>query len=124
MYRHAFHHNGFMVIIAVGALAAGGGPAAAAVFTDSFDVSHDYRTGSVAGTIWDGVQGALEGGQPNNGTANIGAPGMLFWEPAMYTYWSGSSANGPMLFKLVAGDFDVSVRFGIGPSVYFGAGLI
>ena len=87
--------------------------------TNNFDNSFDYKTDGVADTMWDGVY--LGSGDINNGvngstaigytiqaneTAN---PGFLTVQDSD-TYWNGANDDGFFLYKVVAGNFDVSVE--------------
>jgi hypothetical protein len=83
-------------------------------FADNFDVPHNYRGGNVVGTGWDGVL------NPNNllsGDADITAPATLTWAATANSGWENNLSapiqvldNGPVLYKMVTGDFDVSVH--------------
>jgi hypothetical protein len=74
---------------------------------DNFDVSHNYSGGNVAGTGWDGVL------NPDNllsGDADITATATATWAATANSGWENNLDNGPMLYKMVTGDFDVSVH--------------
>lgn len=87
--------------------------------TNNFDNNLDYAANGVAGSMWDGVYlgfGDIYGG--NNGDGNNGYtlqanetanPGYLTVQTSG-TDWAGSGDDGFFLFKVVAGDFDVSVE--------------
>lgn len=87
--------------------------------TNDFDNSLDYMANGVAGTIWDGVYlgfgdvtGGNNGGDGNGSTlqANETAnPGYLTVQSTQTT-WAGAGDDGFYLYKVVAGDFDVSVE--------------
>lgn len=87
--------------------------------TNDFDNSLDYLTNGVAGTMWDGVYlgfgdvpGGNNGGDGNGSTlqANETAnPGYLTVQSTQ-TSWAGAGDDGFYLFKVVYGDFDVSVE--------------
>lgn len=78
------------------------------VILDTFDTSHNYAGGNVASTVWDGV---LNFGNLSVGNANTSNSGRLTWESTSNSGWEASSfANAPTLYKLVSGDFDVSVE--------------
>jgi regulation of enolase protein 1 (concanavalin A-like superfamily) len=83
------------------------GTARADTVGDMFDASHNYQSGNVAGTIWSGV---LNADLLALGDANILNLGSLTWSAAANTGWEGSLANGPVLFRTISGDFDVSVQ--------------
>ena len=76
-------------------------------FADNFDVPHNYIGGNVVGALWDGVL------NPNNllaGDAGITAPATLTWAATANSGWENNLDNGPLLYKMVTGDFDVSVH--------------
>ncbi len=87
--------------------------------TNNFNNSLDYKTDGVTNSMWDGVYlgsgdiyGGLNGATVSgytvqaNETAN---PGYLTVQTGN-TYWAGTSDDGFFLYKVVAGDFDVSVE--------------
>ena len=86
--------------------------------TNNFDNSFDYMANGVAGTMWDGVYldfGDVPGGIQGpdigatiqaNETSN---PGFLTVQTTG-TSWSGANDDGFFIFKVVSGDFDVSVQ--------------
>ncbi len=90
--------------------------------TDDFSTSHDYLTGGVSGTIWDGIW--------NQSAANVlnttGPSGELtIGTPSSAVGWDGSHANAPFLYKNVTGDFDARVQVTAGTAVnYTIAGLL
>ncbi|MGA2662449.1 MAG: hypothetical protein ABSH34_33630, partial [Verrucomicrobiota bacterium] len=89
--------------------------------TNNFDVSHDYLADGILGdTNWDGVYlgfgdvpGGNDGGDGAGATlaanANLGFPGFLTVQSTA-TSWAGNGDDGFFLYKMVAGDFDVSVK--------------
>jgi len=90
------------------------------VYTDPFTASHDYLSGGVVGTSWDGVYfgaGAFNntgvgGGGPGKTLqcdANITAPGTLSVQ-STGTAWEGNDDDGFYLFKVVPGDFSAVVH--------------
>ena len=81
--------------------------ARADTFTDNFDMDHDYSTGDVSGTIWDGV---LNLDHLCQGDANISNPAQLTWSAVPNSGWENDLNNAPTLFRMVSGDFDVSVQ--------------
>src|ERR1041385_979483 len=93
-------------------------------FTDNFGVAHDYIANGVNGTIWDGVYlGAGEIASPTGvgaaagsvSVANAGISGAnLFSVASVHTDWENAADDGFLLFKVVTGDFDMSVHV-IGP---------
>jgi hypothetical protein len=90
----------------------------AGTIINNFDNGFDYLASGVPGTMWDGVYlgsgdifGGNDGGDAGftlqaNETAN---PGYLTIQDNL-TDWSGTSDDGFFLYKVVAGDFDVSVE--------------
>lgn len=81
--------------------------AIAGIIVDTFSINKDYAGGNVTGTIWSGV---LNSGNLSVGNANISNPGRLTWGSIPNSGWEGSLANGPFLYRMVNGDFDVSVQ--------------
>ena len=73
------------------------------LFGDNFDTYHDYSSGDVTGTIWDGV---LNAGNLDPGSDTIG--GVLHWRNTGEG-WEGATASSPVLYKTVPGDFDAEV---------------
>jgi len=88
-------------------------------FSDNFSTSHNYANGNVTGTGWDGV---LNPGSLLSGDANQTAPGELTWSAVANAGWENSLDNGPVLYKTVTGDFDVSVHVSSMTSVYYSDG--
>ena len=86
------------------------GGARAGVFTDTFDVAHDYLADGVEGTGWDGYIGSDAGETASALNASQDRDGQLFMESSG-AYWEGAfSPRGPFLYKVVEGDFVVTVR--------------
>src|SRR5262249_11867610 len=89
--------------------------------TNNFDVPHDFLTTGVLGeTNWDGVYlgfGDIPGGNAGgagNGVslaadANVSFPSFLTVQTTGGD-WAGTGDDGFFLWKLVKGDFDVSVE--------------
>src|SRR5215469_12450638 len=89
-------------------------------FTDNFNTSLNYLTNGVAGTIWDGVY--FGAGEFNNTGLGGGGPGATVQCDANVTAastltlqttgtaWEGADDDGFFLFKVVKGDFSVSVH--------------
>jgi CotH kinase protein/Lamin Tail Domain/Immunoglobulin I-set domain len=75
------------------------------VVTDDFNVYHDYTSGDVNGTIWDGVINAANL-DPGSDTAG----GVLHWRNTGEGWEVPGHADGPFLYKLVSGDFDAQVE--------------
>ena len=90
-------------------------------YTDNFTTSANYLTTGVAGTIWDGVYlgaGSIANatgtdgvapGEVSMGIANITAAGTLS-VTSFHTDWENTADDGFLLFKVITGDFDMSVR--------------
>ncbi len=92
---------------------------------DSFDISRDYLTEGVAGTIWDGFIGLDPGQTVTELNASQTASGRLYlasvssrWEPP----WN---PLGPFLYKTVEGDFTATIRvINTSSSTWNSAGLM
>ena len=94
-------------------------------FTDNFAGPVSYVTNGVAGTIWDGIY--LGAGEIANATGNGSAAGSvsvadagissndLLTIASLQTDWENTADDGVFLFKVITGDFDMSVRV-IGPT--------
>ena len=105
-------------LVSVLALLAVGLQAKAGSITNNFDNSLDYMVNGVPGSMWDGVYlglGDIYGGDGDgnsgftlvaNETANTG----YLTVQSSDTDWAGTGDDGFFLFKVVAGDFDVSVE--------------
>jgi hypothetical protein len=89
-------------------------------YSDSFNVSINYLTNGIAGTIWDGIYfGAGEfansgvgGGGPGSTVqcdANLSAANTLTLQTTG-TAWEGADDDGFFLFKIVRGDFSATVH--------------
>jgi len=99
-------HSPLAVLLALALLLASR-PLLAVTLSDSFDASHDYASGNVTGTIWSGV---LNTGKLLSGVANTSSPGQLAWVVDSNAGWENGLANSPTLYRLVSGDFSVSVQ--------------
>lgn len=93
---------------------------AQATYSDSFNTNANYLTNGIVGTIWDGVYfGAgefnntgLGGGGPGETLqcdANISASSTLTLQTTG-TAWENADDDGFFLFKVVPGDFSMSVH--------------
>ncbi len=121
--------------VMTGSLAAAPALLAQTTYTDNFTTNVNYLTNGVAGTIWDGVYfGAgefdntgLGGGGPGETLqcdANLTTAATLTLQTTG-TAWEGADDDGFFLFKVVPGDFSVSVHV-VSPfdaSAYNTAGL-
>lgn len=100
-------------------------PARALVtYTDDFSLPVNYLTNGVAGTIWDGIY--LGADEIANATGLGAAPGSVSVANAnissnnaltvasVHTDWENNADDGFLLFKVITGDFDMSVRI-LGP---------
>lgn len=95
------------------------GPLYGGTVSDSFSTSRNYLTDGVVGTIWDGVYlGAGEfanvgiagvPGRTLKADANVTASGKLSVQTTE-TAWEGTDDDGFFLYKVVKGDFQVSVK--------------
>ncbi len=112
-------HRTFWVAAAAGLISALGLPAQV-TYLDDFNTSVNYLANGLVGTIWDGVYfGAgefnntgLGGGGPGatiQCDANLTAPGTLTLQTTG-TAWENADDDGFFLFKIVPGDFSVSVH--------------
>jgi Family of unknown function (DUF5695) len=93
-------------------------------WTDNFNSSVNYLTNGVAGTMWDGIYlGAGEfpgatgigaaAGTASTADANITGNNLLTLA-SLQTDWENTADDGVFLFKVITGDFDMSVQV-IGP---------
>src|SRR5260370_22204392 len=93
-------------------------------YTDNFNTSVNYLTNGVAGTIWDGIY--LGAGEIANATgtgaglgsvsvadAKISSNGVLT-VASLQPDWENASDDGVLFFKVITGDFDMSMRV-LGP---------
>lgn len=88
-------------------------------YTNGFAVTHNFLTGGLPGSTWDGLYlkagdlpNASYTGAPVNTTAfdtDISTNGALTIIAAN-SAWQGASDNGPFIFKNVPGDFQASVH--------------
>ncbi len=89
-------------------------------YTDTFSTSANYLTTGVAGTMWDGVYlgaGAIANatgvgsaaGTVSVANANLTAANTLS-VTSLQTDWENAADDGFLLFKVITGDFDMSVR--------------
>jgi len=92
---------------------------AAPTYTDDFSASHNYLSGGVGGTIWDGMytNGSIPGTTyVSDGLANIAVADASISSNNTLTVttlnvgWEGSQNDGFFLFKNVPGDFQVAVH--------------
>src|SRR5579859_1236168 len=92
--------------------------AQAGSITNNFTSGADYVANGVLGTMWDGVYlglgdvpGGNDGGDGSGSTllANEAISGLLTLQSTASS-WAGAGDDGFYLWKIVAGDFDVSVE--------------
>jgi regulation of enolase protein 1 (concanavalin A-like superfamily) len=96
--------------VCVTALLSLSGVIQAGVFSDSFDVAHDYLTQGVEGTAWDGFLGLAPGETASALDASTSRPGQLFLESAGAYWHEPWTPLGPFLYKMVEGDFIATVK--------------
>jgi hypothetical protein len=97
--------------------------ARAAAFTNHFNSGFDFAANGIVGnTNWDGVylgSGDILNGNPGGDgsgrtiLANETASPWLLAVQTSYSTWSGAGDDGFFAYKLVAGDFDVSVTYSL-----------
>lgn len=82
-----------------------------AVIRDDFSVAHDYLADGVAGTVWDGFFYNFTNGNAVVSIANADSAnaGRLTFRSTNGS-WENGDADGILLYKTVAGDFDAMVR--------------
>jgi hypothetical protein len=90
-------------------------------YTDNFSTAHNYLSDGVAGTIWDGVYlGADAFAQPMGTGVTPGkilsatASNGVLSVTSLQTDWEDKADDGFFLYKIVTGDFDMSVEV-VGP---------
>ena len=87
------------------------------LFGDNFEASHDYSSGDVAGTIWDGVLNAANL-DPGSDTAG----GVLHLRSTGEGWEAPNDASGPFLYKTVSGNFDMEVEVALAQDVSWSDG--
>lgn len=94
-------------------------------FTDNFNTPVNYQTNGVAGTVWDGIYLATgdfanptsvgaSAGSVSVANADVSYPGALTIA-SLQTDWENTADDGVFLFKVITGNFDMSVQV-IGPT--------
>jgi len=83
----------------------------ATLVCDGFDTAHNFLTDGVAGTIWDGFLVNFTNGNTvvTLADANVSSEQCLTFQSAKGR-WEHGNADGILLFKMAAGDFDAQVR--------------
>src|SRR6185503_7253317 len=86
-------------------------------YTDDFSKPHNYLTNGVVGTIWDGVYlGAGDIAKPMGvwmgpGSVSVAsASNGVLHLASLQTDWENDSDDGFFLYKVIQGDFDMSVE--------------
>jgi regulation of enolase protein 1 (concanavalin A-like superfamily) len=87
-----------------------GGAARGEVFSDDFETVHDYVTGGVEGTGWDGFLGLSAGETVNALNASLSRPGELYLESVGAALSEPWDSMPPFLYKVVEGDFVATVK--------------
>ncbi len=93
-------------------------------YTNNFTTSLNYLTNGVVGTIWDGIYLGADEITDSTGTgagaglvsvanANISSNNVLT-VASVHTDWESAADDGFFLYKVITGDFDMSVRV-LGP---------
>lgn len=111
-------------IVAAGLFAAARSAPAQATFTDDFSTPINYLTQGVSGTVWDGVylgagafahptDAGMAPGSVSVADAGISSNGILT-VASLQTDWENIADDGFFLFKVIRGDFDMSVEI-VGP---------
>ena len=80
------------------------------IFSDDFEIAHDYVANNVAGTGWDGYFGWLPGESVDALNANMARPGQLYIESSDGTWDAPWDPLAPFLYKYIDGDFIATVR--------------
>jgi hypothetical protein len=100
-----FHHLILIALVLVPA-----GAAAAAVFSDEFEVAHDYVADGVEGTFWDGFVGLGPDETVDALNASMARPGQLYIESTEGRYQEPWTPLAPFLYKIIEGDFIATVQ--------------
>ncbi|HKW29897.1 MAG TPA: hypothetical protein VJT54_11210, partial [Verrucomicrobiae bacterium] len=112
------HPNPWLAVL--GLLVAAPWAQSQVTYTDSFNVNVNYLTNGLPGTIWDGVY--FGAGEFNNSGLGGGGPGATLQCDANITAastltlqttgtaWENADDDGFYLFKVVPGDFSLSVH--------------
>jgi hypothetical protein len=88
-------------------------------YTDDFSKTHDYLRDGIAGMMWDGVylgagafaQPMSVGMAPGKTLSAVASNGVLS-VTSLQTDWEDKADDGFFLYKVVTGDFDMSVEIG------------
>ncbi|MDD4441539.1 MAG: DUF1349 domain-containing protein, partial [Kiritimatiellae bacterium] len=83
----------------------------ATLFSDGFDTAHNYLADGVAGTMWDGFLVNFTNGNAvvTLADADTSSEQSLTFQSTNGD-WEKDEADGLLIFKIVAGDFDAQVR--------------
>ena len=83
----------------------------ATLFSDGFDTAHNYLADGVAGTMWDGFLVNFTNGTAVATLADADTSSeQCLTLQSTYGNWENGDADGILLFKTIAGDFDAQVR--------------
>ena len=82
----------------------------AQMFTDDFEMPHDYVADGVEGTGWDGFLGLNPGETVDALNASMDRTGQLYLESTGAFYHEPWDPLGPFLYKIVQGDFVATVK--------------
>jgi len=82
----------------------------AEVFVDDFNTPHDYVVDGVEGTLWDDYIGWMSGETVDALNASMSRDGQLYIASTNGVWDSPWNPLGPFLYKVVKGDFIVSVK--------------
>ena len=83
----------------------------ATLFSDGFDTAHNYLADGAAGTMWDGFLVNFTNGNAvaTLADADTSSEQSLTFQSTTGD-WEKDEADGLLIFKIVAGDFDAHVR--------------
>ena len=80
------------------------------VFSDNFDIPHDYLARNVAGTGWDGYLGSNPGETVDALNSSMERAGQLYMA-STGAYWSEPwEPLGPFIYEVIEGDFVATVQ--------------
>ncbi len=83
----------------------------ATLFSDGFDTAHNYLADGAAGTMWDGFLVNFTNGNAVATLADADTSSeQCLTLQSTYGNWENGDADGILLFKTIAGDFDAQVR--------------
>ncbi len=83
----------------------------AKLFSDGFGTAHNYLADGAAGTMWDGFLVNFTNGNAVATLADADTSSeQCLTLQSTYGNWENGDADGILLFKTIAGDFDAQVR--------------